>query len=234
MSYDVQTIARDALRLIGVVRDLPFGSTEAADLLRDLNQMLTSWQDEDVLTPAYTWEHFPLVANQTSYTIGSGGNFNTVRPAEIIDGFVRDADNNDYPLEVNLTKEEYDGIIDKEVTGIAAIPFLLCYDAQFPLGVIYPYPPADSATSYTLYIQSLKPFTELTAVTDTLSVVPECIEAIKYNFAIRQAANYGQAPMRTVKEMATELYNKLQVSHYKPPIATIQIGNRSTFNIKTG
>src|SRR5437762_2811451 len=48
--------------------------------LRILNAMIGQWAQERLTIPAVIRETFDLMANQASYTIGDGGDFDTVRP----------------------------------------------------------------------------------------------------------------------------------------------------------
>ncbi len=50
------------------------------DGLRRLNNMVSSWETMPLTFPFISREVFPVVANQNTYTIGPGGDFDTVRP----------------------------------------------------------------------------------------------------------------------------------------------------------
>ena len=66
-----------SMRLIGA---LGSGETmtaaEASDGLMVLNGMLDSWLAERLMAFSILIQEFPLVANQGTYTLGPGGDFN--------------------------------------------------------------------------------------------------------------------------------------------------------------
>lgn len=78
---NARAIIASALQLIGVLD--PLESPTTADTqtgLRLLNGMLSSWRTERLITWATARQTFTLVANQQTYTIGTGGDFNVDRP----------------------------------------------------------------------------------------------------------------------------------------------------------
>ena len=82
--------------------------------LEALNNMISSWSAEGLLVPYNTIESFTLAVGKSTYTIGSGGEFNTVRPLRIIDAFIRDSGSDDYPVDVSMTRVEYNAITQKD------------------------------------------------------------------------------------------------------------------------
>jgi hypothetical protein len=59
--------------------------------LGKLNAMLESWSLDRRMCYSVTQESFALTASTGTYTIGSGGAFNTARPTKILNAFVRDS-----------------------------------------------------------------------------------------------------------------------------------------------
>lgn len=173
-------LIRGSLRLLG---EYPIGSTEEptteeyVDLLSELNDLLKSLQTDISLIPDKTQESFPLVSGQQSYTFGIGGDFNTIRPLEVTNGFIRRS-NIDYPVTI-IGRDKYFDISDK---SIQSIPYQMFYDALPTLGKLYLYPTADSAD--TIFIDSYKPFTGFALKTSTWDGPDEWVTAIKYAFAV--------------------------------------------------
>ena len=132
---------------------------EAQDGLNALNDLLESWGNSTSLTFSRVTESFALTDSVASYTIGSGGDFDTTRPLKIVQAHVRQS-NIDYNLDI-VSDEIYQSIIYK---SNVSIPYILNYTNEFPLGTInlYPEPPS----GYTLFITSEKPLTSYTALTD--------------------------------------------------------------------
>ena len=174
----VQTIIDAAFRKNAI--NLP-SDAQRDNGLRLLNDMLDSWAIEGIVIPYTTTESFTLVAGTGTYTIGSGGAFNTARPIKIIDAYIRDSGSVDYPVNVHMNLWEYNAINDKN-TSIR--PSSLYYDTQYPLGIIY----FDSLPSdaETFYLVSDKSLTAFSAVTDEITNLPGFYnEALIFNLAVR-------------------------------------------------
>jgi hypothetical protein len=85
-------------------------TTQLANGLTLLNDMISSWSAEGLSVPFVTFENFPLVSGYSVYTIGAGADFNTVRPIRIIGGFIRDAEGQDWPVIPTMNRWEYDAL----------------------------------------------------------------------------------------------------------------------------
>lgn len=196
MTTSALDIITGAARLIGVVfKSEVLDSDEANDGLKSLNEMLDSWSNDSLVINAYTTEGFSLTG-AASYTIGTGGNFNTSRPINIIDAIVR-LSNIDYALKI-ITPEEYQTeIVDKSVT--TQIPRYLVYDNAYPLGNIKIYEVPTSGS--TLVLQSNKPLSNLSALTTTVDLPPGWKRALKYNLAIDIAPEYGAEAIQTAQQI---------------------------------
>src|ERR1700761_935531 len=98
-------IINGAARLAGITfKSEALDNDEAQDGLIQLNDLLDSWSNDDLITFALTLESFPLTT-AASYTIGIGGNFNTSRPIDIKTAVVRYS-TIDYPLTI-ISPEQY-------------------------------------------------------------------------------------------------------------------------------
>lgn len=162
--------------------DGTFTSSEQTFYLNKMNSMLDSWSVDRTLVYAGLMENFSLTTSTASYTIGSGGVFNTARPNEITNAFIRDASNYDTELEV-ISQDSYDAIKVKTVG--TSYPQVLFYDPAYPLGTIYLYP--TPAANLTLYIRSWKQLQSFASVTTALALPPGYQRAIESNFAIECA-----------------------------------------------
>ena len=58
-------------------------SAEAQDSLSLLNQMMDSWSAERLMVFTINIQQFVLIPGQQTYTLGTGGDFNYPRPAQI-------------------------------------------------------------------------------------------------------------------------------------------------------
>lgn len=193
------------MKKIGVVNiGSDMGAVHYEDALESINSMLKSWATQGLIVHHVVTENFPLVAGQGSYTIGTSGDFNTSRPNRIVGGYIRDDSNVDEPLYI-IGRDKYNRIPDKT---IQAQPCALYYYLTYPLGVIYFDTVPDD--TYTLFIDSLKPLTELVLDAE-LNLPPEYEEAIIYNGAIRLAPDYNRDVPTEVAAIALSSYNALSI-----------------------
>lgn len=173
-------------------------ASETADALSRLQMMLRAWAGSSLLVHYISREDFALTASKGEYTIGSGGEFNTVRPTKIDDGYIRDGNNIDYPLDI-IDGAKYNRHASKDTAGI---PYELFYNPDYPLGKVFlHYVPLEA---YTVHIDSQKPFTEVTKLTDTMDFPPEYEEPIMYNLALRLAPEYGRVLTQEMRDLAKE------------------------------
>lgn len=189
-------LIKDALRKIQVLgKGQSLDSDEANDALRALNQMLASWSAEGSLVFAETRETFNL-GSTISYTIGSGGDFDTTRPVFIKSAYTTRS-GIDYPIN-QIDVNAYDRIPIKDLAG-GGEPEYLYYDAAYPLATIYLYP---RPTGGTITLTSVKQLTQFTSLNTIFNFPPEYEEALVYNLAIRLAPEYEREPARQVVKIA--------------------------------
>lgn len=215
-------------KLLGLVfKSEALAADEAADGLITLNDMLDTWSNDNLATFAYTLESFPLTSS-VSYTIGVGGNFNTARPINIVDAVIRSG-SIDYPLTV-ITQEEYQTQIANK-TIASTIPQYLTYDNGYPLGIIKMYPVASGGT---LYLQSNKPLSNLSGLSTVVDLPPGWKRALKYNWALSAAGEYGIEPSASVVQVAKQSLGAIRrstaVNNAMPLLPSVT----NTSNIYTG
>jgi hypothetical protein len=203
-----------ALKDIGVVgfgrAATPF---EIADGLQVFNLML----DELGVLREYianrTEENFPLIVNRGVYTIGPGGNFNTVKPIKIETAYYRDVNNTDFFMDVTMTEEEYDLIPIKNLSGT---PQRLWYQPTQPLGNIsFDYAPD---TAWTFYIASWKPFSKVTNSADpTQLVFPDGFEVmLAANLGVRLCPANKRVPNPALVRLADDTLQAVQAAYSEP------------------
>lgn len=199
MTTSALDIINGAAKKLGVLfKGEALPSDEANDGLLALNNMLDSWSNDDLITFALTNESFTLTG-ASSYTIGTGGNFNTSRPIDIASAVVRQG-TIDYPLMVLSPQQYQQDIAMKSITG--PIARFMVYDNNYPLATITLYP-VDVAGA-TLRILSNKPLGNLSALTTTVDLPPGWKRALIYNLAIELSSEYGEEPSQSVAMNAKE------------------------------
>ena len=225
----VQTVIIAAYRKTGQI----ITATDTTDLntgLEELNYMLNSWSAENLSIPSITQENFNLTIGQNSYTVGSSGDFNTVRPNIITSAYIKH-NSNDYPVNP-MSEQEYNDIVTKATqTRPTKFYFLPSYSLA---KIFFNYTP-DSA--YAFYFDSLKFITNVSTLSQTLSLPPEYEEAIIYNLAIRLASNILLSLSPVIYAIANDSKEKISKLHTqqlqvpKSKFDDALIGNAGIYNI---
>jgi hypothetical protein len=130
----VSSLVLRSLRLIG---EKTIGGTlssaEQTAYLADMNTMLEGFSIERLMIPSLLQESRALTASVGSFTIGSGGTWDTTRPTRICDPcFTRDSANVDRSINI-IDAETYGGLFLKNIDG--SYPSYLFYDGTDVAGL---------------------------------------------------------------------------------------------------
>lgn len=189
-----------AMRLISQISPGVTSTTdEYATGLEALNVMLDSWRNERLMCYALQDETFDLVVGQSSYTVGSGGDFNTNRPVRIEQAYVVDSSNVSYDVTI-LTAEEYATIGLKN--SAATFPTYLYYAPDMQSGHVWVYPVPQAA--YEMHCLTWTPMQSFTTKDTTAYLAPGWQRAIAYNLALEIAPEFEKQPSPLVMKIATE------------------------------
>jgi hypothetical protein len=171
-------------------------SAEETFYLNKLNAMLESWSIDRALVYAILQESFSLTAGTASYTIGSGGTFNTTRPVRIVNAFTRDTSN--YDNEIAIIPQDRYAAVKVKTTG-NGYPEYLYYDGADVAGLatiyIYPAPIA----GLTLYINSYQQMQSFANVSTALVMPVGYQRAIESNFSLEILPGFAAASPELVK-----------------------------------
>ena len=181
----IRTVLED-LRIVGVADTIEAGVQDI--VFRRLKTMLDSWGAIRQNIYATTEETFSLTVGKNPYTIGSSGDFDTVRPVRITYAYIKDSDV-DYPLDIFQSESEYKGITMK---ATSTRPEGVWYEKQFPLGYLwFDYVP-DKA--YELHLSSHKRLLDASAIklSTDLSFPEGYEQALITNLAVRSANALGK------------------------------------------
>ena len=226
------TTARDiikkAMQKNGVLtkNESPDGD-EASDALSALNDLISSWSNDSLLIYARLSESFPLVSGQASYTIGTGGDFNTDRPLQILTAFTR-IGNIDYDISI-IDEGAFDSITQKSISS--SIPDVMLYETGFPLGTINIYP---TPTTGTLHIRSEKQLSQLPTLDTDLEFPPGWERALVYNLAVEISSEYGQPVDQATYQIAMDALNKIKTAVARNKKMDMYAYNGSNRNVYTG
>lgn len=221
-----------AMRLAGVIGkgETP-DADESADGLVALNSMLDSWQIESLFVSQILEESFTLTSGFDAFTIGSGGNFNTTRPAKVVDTCFILLSNIIYNVKV-VDEKTFTGF---QTVGQTGMPHNLYYDAAYPLATIFFDYTTDQA--YNFHLKSWRALQSFSTLTTALSMPPGNERAITYSLAQEFGPEFGAAIPDYVNKIAGEARANIKRINLKVPILGMEVGyinNRRIWNIRTG
>ena len=170
---------------------------DRTDALEDLNNLLSSLGPKFLNVPVS--ESFTLTIGTAEYTIGDGGDFDTVRPLMIKNVFLRNSDDYDYIVRP-ISDLDYVRIADKAVEGR---PYEYSFIQDYPLAKIIFNREPDEA--YTAYFKFIKNFVELSSLNTTVVLPNEYKEFLVYKLAVTIAENRGIELARTAHARGQEL-----------------------------
>lgn len=203
------------------------GQTASAEdtnnAFKRLNWMVSQWARK-------RWLVYHLIdvvktsTGATSYTVGTGGDFNTTRPDRLESAFARQvlpsvSQQIDYPMEIIQSREDYNLIALKT---LGTWPSMVFYDSDYPLGNVY-FWPVPASGQFDLHITVKQPLAQFAALTDTINFPPEYEGAIYHNLIVRLRSAY-QLPLDPVQVgLAKDSLNVLRESNAQ--IATLRMPN---------
>lgn len=198
ISFSANAVIEDAFLDLGVFAPgeaIPDADAQLA--WRTLNKVVGSLALQSLTSPFADREVFSVVAGQNTYTIGPGGNFNTVKPAAmtgaglLMPSAAATTGQIEVPITV-LTNDQYAGIAAKDLQN----PMFtgLRYDATYAggLGQIYLYP-TPNVTTYQLVIYHDAQIAGFANLTTTYDFPPGYAEVLQYQLEKRLAKPYGVA-----------------------------------------
>jgi len=226
MSETANTLIKAALRSIKVIAS---GETPTNDDMQDgleaLRIMLRSASAKTLMIH-YIEQETLAMSGAASYTIGSGGDCDTTWPVSVIGGVV----DSDYVLTM-VANERYRRLARLDSGGTAKY---LWYNPEYPLGVLYPWPTGGGS----MVIDCVRPLTDPTAITDTVSFPPPYDAYIKWNLAISMSPEYGVTPSQLIFDLARDSRRAVEVLNFSNQINEAQIdlpvGGRGSYRIDEG
>jgi len=217
----VSTMILRSMRMVGEkARGETLDANEAVECLAELNTMLESWGTQKLNCYALKSESFALTSGVDSYTIGTGGAFNTDRPTKLVDPCsITDASFANIPL--RIVDAETFGRVPSLSTTETTYPVYISYDQDFDasgLGTISFYPVPSSGL--TVIINSWKRLQNFASVSTQVLLPPGYQLAIESNFAIHLAA--GLTPVsQEVAKIARESLAAVRGLNSKTPVMAL-------------
>jgi hypothetical protein len=209
-------LIKSSLRLLRVqdADETPTASDSATALFA-LNAMLGQWSARVSDLYQTTEIIVPLVAGQSTYTVGAGMDI-TQAITRVEQSFVR-ISNTDLIVTV-ATNAEYNDITNKTTQGQ---PLTLTYNRQESV-VVWPVP----NQAYSLHLVVLAPFTSL-ALADTLVYPAEYLNALRYSLARDLCDEYAATWTATLQDKYVDAVDAMKVMNFSQAV------RRATFDLPT-
>ena len=220
----VQDVCSRALRLTGAFGKYDLiPAPDGQGALEALQSMVESWGLDQTYIYTILQEHFPLVVGQVSYTIGSGGDFNTARPNRISNIFTRTGSGTtttDYPVQLLTERSDYDNIVNKNIqTGIVQAAY---YEESYPLGKLWLWGSASSG--FEIYIDSWQRLQTFSSLATVLSLPPGYWRALTYSLAVELEPEYPGMMSPAVPKIATEAKAAIKDLNLPDPVMKSEVG----------
>lgn len=212
------TTPRDLIRLtlqeLGVLASEEVPSAgDLTDSFDRLNLMLETWGNKRNRILSSVKESFSLVVGQSSYTIGTSGDFNTERPTHIEQAFIRVSDT-DYQVEVLKDRAIYENITNKSTGGR---PFQLYFERIFDTSqgnVLFNREPTAIET---IFLIMWKPFSTFSTVDDTIVLPDGYKRAIYLSLAIECASMFGKSITADLALRITDANSAIDTVNFEIP-----------------
>jgi len=218
-------------------------AADSADALRRLNQMISGWATLPLTFPFIDREVFAVTANQGTYTIGPGGNFDTIRPTSLTGAglLLNWASTN--PVEIPrpiITDDAYQAIQIKDLTSSQWTQVYFNADYSGGLATVFLWPvPNTTVNKCVLYRgDQIQGFANLTTEYD---YPPGYADALEYNLAARLLTPYSIKDPQVradVKEGALTYLRMIKTDNFKASDLALDAAftndRRGGFNILTG
>jgi len=188
-----QTVLQNAKEdLGGLTTGGTAATTELAYGLVKLNNLIGSWAYEELFLPYEAKESLSVAGSLSTRTIGTGADWNTVRPVQIESLWWVDAESVTHPVEM-IDSRDYAKLEAKDV--MTGRPLRAYYEpvdlADITRGVLY-FERTTDATE-TIHMLSLKELSELSVITGTISLPTPWIRALSANLVVEIAGKFGKA-----------------------------------------
>lgn len=209
MTTALQIVSR-AAEIIGYKDpDETLSGGDSTNFLGILNSLVDGWNTQRLFIVAVA--EVATTISTSPVTIGDGQTVDVARPVRIEDGSFIRISGSDYPI-TWVTREQYDSIVDKGVTGdFACVGY---YDAALPTANVYLWPVPTSPVSLHLQLQSqLSEFADLST---EYTLAPGYKKALEYSLA--EELTPGRRPLDPqVMRLAASARRAIKNTNFESP-----------------
>lgn len=192
-------LIKTAMRHIGVIAtgETP-SADEAVDGLRALNDVLERWSIESLAVYGSAPETFATVAGKSTYTIGTGGDWNTDRPVSLA-GLYTTVQGMDYPAQ-EWSLADYMAVALKTQRQPIVERWVFINDAPLAQVILWPVPSAGTPIT----LDTPRILTQVASTATTLTLPPAYASALQYAVAEELAPQYGSPIDVSARARATK------------------------------
>lgn len=218
---DVCTQALQDLMVLGANETM--SATDGAFALSKLNTLLDQCTSESLMLYSEVRTTWTIIANDGSYTVGSGGNVNVARPTYV--DFVNYIDTSQDPdLEIPLiplTDQAYAAIQIKALTS--KLPNYYYYNLTYPLATLELYPiPTSTTLQGAMYARAQ--VGEFASLDTSVSLPPGWRRFLITNLALEMAAAFEREPSEVLVRNAMNAKATLKRSNLRKVDAVLDGG----------
>ena len=210
---------------------------ENNDTFLHLNAMLAQWSRKRWLV-FHLADVSRVATGAASYSLMTGGDFDTPRTDRIESAFVRWITSNppiDTPLAIIDAREDWNRITMKTLAA-GGPPTAVFYDSGFPAGTLN-FWPIPAAGLYELHVSVKAELSQISSMTDELVLPGEYLDAVLYNLAKRARVMFGEAPDQGLDSLAKGALNTLRQANAQIPLLQMPVAvvaSRGRFSVYTG
>jgi hypothetical protein len=169
-------------------------ANESTDAFDSLNDMIASWNRENLLLPYTLIQTLSLVINQSLYTIGVGGDVNIARPDKIERASFRLGTSPNYieiPCRVAQNEKDWQLIRAKAVSTslVTTVWYNPKYASGTAQGELNTWPVPAATGTLLLYIRDR--LTQFATLDTTIDMPDGFLRALRYNLGVDIAAEFG-------------------------------------------
>lgn len=224
----------DALGLTNSVgADQTLTARETSDCLRVYNDLLEQMSTQGMSVYGQANQTFNTIANQAVYSIGAGGDFNTVWPASISEPAYATIQGVTFPYTC-ITQQDYNLIGYKAQSGGGTdLAQFYLYVNAFPLGQITLWPVPSAIFPITFTIGTV--LTAVTSASQTVTYPVGYAKAFKYALAVEYAPMFGKQITKypDVLKIHIDTMADIKRMNYRPRVLRTDpalMGNRNAGN----
>lgn len=230
-SYTIGDLLNMAYRLAHALKNpgQGIGPSELTEGLLLLNSMINGWRTERLMVVFFIRTIVPFKANQQSYGVGPGQDWDVARPTRIDRaGFIVGTDSSpaEISMDIVLTHEQWSAFTIKKVQD--NVPLALYYQASYPYGTarLWPVPNQDG----TMAIYTPQWLSEVKTADDPLITPDGYRDMMIYGLAVRIHQLYPEKPWEPSVAADAEFYKQKVKSNQFTPLfigtdaATLQEG----------